>query len=121
WRAARSGVREVLVVLPVALCFVFVAACLLSLRGLQQSLTLRLGFGPQGVSVVAFDAGLAGYTQEQGQNLQRRTLEGMKQLPGVVSAAYSNSVPLSIDQSDKGSVSEDVPNPKRTDDRSAIV
>jgi len=99
WGRRRVAFRDVLVVLQVALCFVLVAACLISLRGLQQALKMRLGFEPQEVSVVAFDLGLAGYSEEKGQAFRRRVLDAVKQLPGVRSAAYSNSVPLGIDQS----------------------
>jgi predicted permease len=99
WGRTRLAFRDVLVVVQVALCFVLVAACLISLRGLQQSLKMHLGFEPQGVSVVAFDLGLAGYPEEKGRAFQQRVLDAVKQLPGVRSAAYSNSVPLSIDQS----------------------
>jgi predicted permease len=99
FRGQRLALRDVLVVVQVALCFVLVSACLLSLRGLQKSLTMHLGFEPQGVTMAAFDLGLAGYSQEHGSEFQRRTLEALLQLPGVQSAAYSNSIPLSIDQS----------------------
>lgn len=115
WRSKRLAMRDVLVVLQVALCFVLVSACLLSLRGLQQSLALHLGFQPDGVSVVGFDVGLAGYTDEQGQNLQRQALAAVERLPGTISAAYSNSVPLSIDQNMNTGFSEDLSNPKLSD------
>jgi predicted permease len=95
----RMAFRDVLVPVQVALCFVLVAACLISLRGLQQALKMPLGFEPEGVSVVGFDLGLAGYTEGKGRAFQQRVLEAVKQLPGVRSAAYSNSVPLNIDQS----------------------
>ena len=117
WRRRRLAMRDVLVVLQVALCFVLVSACLLSLRGLQQSLGLHLGFQPEGVSAVAFDLGLAGYTEEQGRNFQRNAFAIMRQLPGVASAACSNSVPLSIDQNMRMSYSEDNPNAKVADGR----
>lgn len=121
WRGARLALRDVLLVVQVALCFVLVSACLLSLRGLQQSLALNLGFKPDGVSVIGFDVGLAGYTEEQGRNLQRRALEAVEQLPRVTSAAYSNSFPLSPDISFNESYSEDVPNPTPRDARNAVV
>jgi predicted permease len=60
---------------------------------------MRLGFEPQHVSVAAFELGLAGYSEERGRAFQQRALEAVRQLPGVESAAYSNSLPLSIDQS----------------------
>ena len=98
-RGQRLALRDVLVVVQVALCFVLVSACLLSLRGLQKSLSMHLGFEPQGVTMAAFDLGLAGYSENRGPEFQRRALDALSRLPGVQSAAYSNSVPLSIDQS----------------------
>ncbi len=109
FRGQRLALRDVLVVVQVALCFVLVSACLLSLRGLQKSLSMHLGFEPQGVTTAAFDLGLAGYSQERGSEFQRRTLEALLQVPGVQSAAYSNSVPLSIDQSHTSIYPEDQP------------
>jgi predicted permease len=99
WGSKRLAFRDVLVVVQVALCFVLVAASLISLRGLQQAIKMRLGFEPQGVSVVGDDLGLAGYSDQKSRPFQQLVLEAAKQLPGVRSAAYSNSVPLSIDQS----------------------
>src|SRR6267143_820084 len=99
WGRSRLAFRDVLVVIQVALCFVLVSASLLSLRGLQQALKMNLGFAPQHVSVVAFELGLAGYSEDRGRTFQRQALESIQRLPGVQSVAYSNSLPLSIDQS----------------------
>ena len=96
---SRLALRDVLVIVQVALCFVLVSASFLSLRGLQQALRMNLGFQPQHVSTVAFDLGLAGYSEKRGRDFQRNTLSAIQQLPGVRSASFSNSVPLSIDQS----------------------
>jgi len=119
WGRRRLAFRDVLVVLQVAVCFVLVAGCLLSLQGLQQALKMRLGFEPEGVSVLAFDLGLAGYTEEKGRAFQQHALETVKQLPGVHSAAYSNSVPLSIDQSTTSVFPEDKPALRPSDSISA--
>ena len=99
WGRSRLALRDLLVVVQVALCFVLVSASFLSLRGLQQALQMNLGFQPQHVSTAAFELNLAGYSEERGRAFQRETLEAIQQLPGVEAAAYSNSVPLSIDQS----------------------
>jgi len=98
WRA-RLALRDLLVMVQVALCFVLVSASFLSLRGLEQALQMNLGFQPQPVSTAAFELNLAGYSEERGRAFQRQALEAIQQSPGVQSAAYSNSVPLSIDQS----------------------
>lgn len=99
WRAGRLSARDLLVTTQVALCFVLVSACLLSLKGLQKAWTMPLGFHPEGVVASGFDLGLAGYSEERGRDFQQRALEMVERLPGVESAAYSNSVPLSLDQS----------------------
>jgi predicted permease len=99
WGRSRLAFRDVLVVVQVALCFVLVSASLLSLRGLQQALKMNLGFSPQYVSSVAFELGLAGYSEDRGRAFQQQTLQAIQRLPSVQTAAYSNSVPLSIDQS----------------------
>lgn len=95
----RWAFRDLLVVVQVALGFVLVSACVLSLRGLQQALSMPLGFEPRDVAVVGFELGLAGYSEDEGRTFQRRALEAVEVLPGVRAAAYSNSLPLSIDQS----------------------
>jgi predicted permease len=110
WRHGRLPLRDALVVLQVALCFVLVSGCLLALRGLQRSVTMNLGFQPKGVVVVGFQLGLAGYSEEQGRNFQRHASEVIGQLPGVRSIAYSNSMPLSIDQSNNTIYPESQPN-----------
>ena len=91
-RLRRWAFRDVLVAAQVALCFVVVSACLLSLRGLQEALTMPLGFDPRGVAVVGFELGLGGYSREDGERFRQRVLESVQRMPGVSEAAYSNSV-----------------------------
>jgi hypothetical protein len=98
WRG-RFAFRELLVVTQVTLCFVLVSASFRSLRGLRQAIKMNLGFQPQHVATAAFDLGLAGYSAERGHSFQQQALQAIQRLPGVQFAAYSNSVPLSIDQS----------------------
>jgi predicted permease len=95
----RWPLRDVLVSVQVALSVVLVSACVLSLRGLQRAAVMAIGMDVRGVTMVGFDLGLAGYSKANGAALQRRVLDAVVTLPGVQSAAYSNSLPLSIDQS----------------------
>lgn len=115
WGRGRFALRDILVVVQVALCFVLVCSSLLSLRGLQQALKIKLGFAPQHVSVVAFELGLAGYSEDRGRAFQQQVLESVQKLPGVQSAAYSNSLPLSIDQSHTGVFPADKADPQPSD------
>src|SRR5262249_45698604 len=86
--ARRWPLRDLLIGAQVALCFVLIAASLLSLRGLQQALTMPLGFNPRGVAMVAFELGLGGYSTEEGRRFQQRALEAVRRIPGVTAAAY---------------------------------
>jgi predicted permease len=113
-RAGRWPLRDVLVGVQVALCFVLVAACLTSLRGLQSALTMPLGLNPSGVTMASFDVGLSGYSPDAGENLRRRALEEITRLPGVETAAYGNSLPLNIDQSSTGVYLDDRPDLPRS-------
>lgn len=95
----RWALRDLLLPVQVTLCCLLVMSSLVSLRGLQRALALPLGFEPSGVAVAGFDLGLSGYRKTQGQAFQRAAMEAAARIPGVTTAAFSNSVPLSIDQS----------------------
>ena len=88
-----------MVVVQVTLCVILISACLLSLRGLNRALTMNVGMQPSGVAMVGFELGLARYAPDAQPVFQRRVLEAVRQLPGITAAAYSSSVPLSIDVS----------------------
>jgi len=109
----RWPLRDTLVAVQVALCFVLVAGCLLSLRGLQQALTMPIGFSARGVSMVGFELALNGYDRSQGIAFQQRALDAVTRLPGVDRAAFSDTLPLNINQSSTG-VFSDVPSDRQT-------
>jgi len=102
----RWPLRDILVSVQVALCFVLVAASLFSLRGLQQALTMPIGFEAKGVSMVGFELALGGYDRSQGMAFQQRALEAVARLPGVERAAFSDTLPLNINQSSTGAFSD---------------
>ena len=58
------------------------------------------------VVIAGFDLGLARYNRAKASAFQRAALEEAAHVPGVLSAAYGNSVPLSIDQSNSNVASE---------------
>jgi predicted permease len=99
FRPRRWAFQDVLVGLQVTICCVLVAACLLSLVGLREALTLPLGFVPRGATMAGFDLALSGYDRARAEDFQKRAVDAVRNLPGVESASYSNSIPLSIDQS----------------------
>jgi len=93
----RWAFRDILLGLQVAICCVLVTACFTSLRGLQRALHASFGFNPENVILAGFDPSLAGRNEEQSARLQRNIADEAAHLPGVVSAGYANSVPLSLD------------------------
>jgi predicted permease len=95
----RWPVRELLVGVQVALCILLVTACLTSVRSLDRFLSMPIGFEPQDLTIASFDLSLAGYEPGRGETLQRQALERASALPGVDSAAYAGSLPLSSDWS----------------------
>jgi predicted permease len=99
WRRRRWAMRDVLVSGQVALCLVLLVASSHALVGLRRTLSMPLGFNPENAAVIGFELALAGYDRQRGQDFQRRVWEAVSVLPGVEQAAYSNSIPLSPDQS----------------------
>ena len=105
----RWHLREILVTSQIALSVVLLVATVLVLRSLQQALTINIGFNPQNAVAVAFDLGLAGYDETRGREFQRRVIEKVSSLAGIQSAGFSNSIPLSLDQSTTGVRRQDGP------------
>jgi predicted permease len=97
FRGRRWALRDVLLAAQIALCCVTVTAAFVSLRGLGKALTMDLGFNPKHAVVTTFELSQAGYLGAAADQFQRRLLERVSQLPGVVEAGYANSTPLNED------------------------
>jgi predicted permease len=95
----RWAARDLLFAAQVALCCMVVTACLVAFRGLARAISARPGIEAQSTSLVAFDLGMSRYSRADGTRFKRQALESVLQLPGVISAGYASSVPLSLDQS----------------------
>lgn len=111
-RLRRWQLREVLVASQIALSVVLLVSMVLVVRSLQRALTINIGFNPQGAVAVGFDLGLAGYGEADGREFQRRLTEKVSALPGITSAAFANSLPLSLDQSSTSISAEGKPAPR---------
>jgi len=96
----RWALRDVALAGQIALCCILVTASFVSLRGLAESLTMPLGIEPRGVAAAAFDLAPAGCRGSQVQAFQQRALEAIERIPGVASAAFCDTIPLYMDQSD---------------------
>jgi predicted permease len=92
----KFSLRDILLVVQVALCCLLVTASFVALRGLARTFHMPLGIRPEGVTLASADVHLAGY-QNAGQ-IQQRLLDAVRQIPGIESATLANSTPLSLNQ-----------------------
>ena len=95
----RWALRDILLAAQIALCCVTVTAAFVSLRGLGKALTMDLGFNPKNALLTQFDLSQAGYKGDAADHFQHQLLERVWQIPGVDTAAYANTTPLSGDTS----------------------
>jgi hypothetical protein len=85
WKVIRTGaasvagfrrltLRDVLLAVQIAICAVLVTSSLVAVRGLVRSMHSNFGFEPQSVMLVESDLHMAGYSNEQAVEVERRML-----------------------------------------------
>lgn len=94
--ARRFGMRDLLLMLQIAICAVLVTSSLVAVRGLVRSLHSSYGFQPQSVMLVESDLHMAGYNDEKIPQMQRRLLDAIAAIPGVTAVGYTSNLPLSL-------------------------
>jgi macrolide transport system ATP-binding/permease protein len=100
----RSGarLRNVLVIVQVAISFLLLFGSGLFLRSLHGATSIHLGFDADNLLVMSImDLRLHGYDKAAGQNFYRVLLERVRMLPGVAGAGLTE-VPLSLNASSNG-------------------
>jgi predicted permease len=90
------ALRDVLLVVQIALCTLLVTASLVAVRGMQRSLRAPLGVQPQGVVVAHGDLDMANYSGEQVLETQKRMIDAAERIPGVTAVGTSNAAPPSV-------------------------
>lgn len=101
-RFRRFSLRNVLVVVQVALSLVLLVGAGLFLRSLQKASSIPLGMQPENVLLMAFDPKLQHYGREKTQQLLAQLRERVTALAGVRSVSFLDSVPLSIGGTNDG-------------------
>jgi len=96
----RFSLRDVLLVVQIAICAVLVTASLVAVRGLVRSLHSNFGFDPQNVMLANTDLRMAGYEGERVPQMQRRMLDAVAAIRGVTSAGFIDNVPLGLGSGD---------------------
>jgi predicted permease len=91
----RLNLRDLLLVVQIAVCAVLVTSSLVAVRGLFRSLHSNFGFVTQNAMLVETDVDMAGYSGEQVPVMQKRLIHAVEAIPGVTAAAASDMLPLS--------------------------
>lgn len=105
WQIIRTGIsgamgtrrftlRDVLLVVQIAICAVLVTSSLVAVRGLARSLHGDYGFQPRNAMVVNTDLHMAGYDDDRGQQMEQRILDAVAAIPGVSGVGYASQLPL---------------------------
>lgn len=90
----RVTVRDLLLVVQIAICAVLVTSSMVAVRGLVRSMHSNYGFDPRNATIVSTDLSMAGYTAERVPEMQRRLIDAMRTIPGVESVGLIDWPPL---------------------------
>lgn len=89
----RMTLRDVLLVIQIAICAVLVTSSLVAVRGLVRSLHGNYGFEPRHTMLANINLAMAGYSIDKVPAMQRRMIDAMESLPGVEHAGLVNGYP----------------------------
>jgi predicted permease len=92
----RISVRDILLVVQIAICAVLVTASMVAVRGLARSMHTNFGFDPENVMLIYTDLQMAGYSEDKVPAMQRRMIDAMQAIPGVTSAGLVSVPPLQM-------------------------
>lgn len=90
----RLSFRDILLGLQIALCALLLTASLVALRGMERSLHAPLGFDPHSVTLAMTDMHMANYSDETSLGVQKRILNEVAAIPGVVAVGAIDETPL---------------------------
>jgi macrolide transport system ATP-binding/permease protein len=90
----RITLRDVLLVVQIAICAVLVTSSLVAVRGLTRSIHSNFGFDPKNAMLVDTTLGMAGYSGDRIVAMQRRMIDALQTIPGVKSVGFVSQVPL---------------------------
>jgi predicted permease len=92
----RITVRDILLVVQIAICVVLVTSSMVAVRGLTRSLHSNFGFEPRNAMLVDTDLKAAGYNGERVPAMQRRMIEAIQAVSGVDSVGSVQYPPLEL-------------------------
>ena len=99
---SRSRMSRPLVVAQMALSLILLVCSGLFLRNLRAATSIDKGFDSNNLLVAGLDPGLQGYDRARAEELYRRLLARLREMPGVRAAALAEEVVLGLGQQDRG-------------------
>ncbi len=96
-RDPRLRMRDVLLVVQIAICAVLVTSSMVAVRGLMRSLKSEFGFQPRNAIVASTVLTMAGYRGPEAAAMQKRMADAVAAVPGVEAAGVVDRVPLGAD------------------------
>jgi len=90
----RITLRDVLVVVQIAICAVLVTSSMVAVRGLMRSMHGDFGFNAENSMLVDTDLSMAGYSGDRVAPMQKRMIEALQAIPGVKYVGLADAVPL---------------------------
>jgi predicted permease len=91
----RITLRDLLLVVQIAICAVLVTSSMVAVRGLVRSMHSNFGFESQNAMLVSTALSMAGYHDDQVPAMQRRMIDAAQKIPGVGSVGLIDWVPFS--------------------------
>ncbi|HEV2351277.1 MAG TPA: ABC transporter permease [Terriglobia bacterium] len=89
----RITVRDLLLGLQIAICAVLVTSSMVALRGLARSLHGNFGVEPKNATLVETDLTTAGYSSDNMPVMQKRMIDALAAIPGVMSVGLVGQYP----------------------------
>jgi len=90
----RIAVRDVLLVVQIAICAVLVTSSLVAVRGLLRSQTVSLGFELDRAMLVDTDLSMAGYKEGTVAPAQKRMIDALQTIAGTEAVGLIDQPPL---------------------------
>jgi len=90
----RLTIRDLALVVQIAICALLVTSSIVALRGLLRSLHSDLGFEPRNAIIADTDLSMVGYSGSRVLQMQKRMIDAVAAIPGVESVGLVDWAPL---------------------------
>jgi predicted permease len=90
----RLGIRDLALVVQIAICAMLVTSSIVAVRGLVRSLHSNFGFEPHNALLADTDLSMSGYKGDSVPEMQKRMIDAVASIPGVKSVGLIDWAPL---------------------------